>query len=69
MIVDFRFYEMIVDSEVILMESLEGLLWIKNIVLSFNVYLYMYENMVEIDMCDVLSLVLVLIIGDLKYWV
>lgn len=58
---------MIVDSEVILMESLEGLLWIKNIVLSFNVYLYMYENMVEIDMCDVLSLVLVLIIGDLKY--
>ncbi|HCJ6855683.1 TPA: sensor histidine kinase, partial [Vibrio cholerae] len=66
-IADPRLHEMIADSEAILMESLEGLSRIKNIVSSLNVYSHTHENMAEIDMRDVLSSALALIIGDLKY--
>ncbi|MBA2076596.1 sensor histidine kinase [Aeromonas veronii] len=64
---DLRLHEMIYDSEAILMESLEGLSRIKNIVSSLNVYSHTHESMAEIDMRDVLSSALALIIGDLKY--
>lgn len=64
---DPQLQEMIADSEAILMESLEGLSRIKNIVSSLNVYAHTSENLAEIDMRDVVSSALALIIGDLKF--
>ncbi|ENM5933066.1 sensor histidine kinase [Vibrio mimicus] len=64
---DPQLQEIIADSEAILIESLEGLSRIKNIVSSLNVYAHTRENLSEIDMRDVVSSALALIIGDLKF--
>ncbi|MFG0604719.1 sensor histidine kinase [Vibrio mimicus] len=64
---DVQIQEMIADSEAILIESLEGLSRIKNIVSSLNVYAHTRENLAEIDLRDVVSSALALIIGDLKF--
>lgn len=64
---DAQIQEMIADSEAILIESLAGLSRIKNIVSSLNVYAHSSENQEEIDLRDVVSSALALIIGDLKF--
>lgn len=64
---DRPLHDMIADCEAILLESLEGLSRIKNIVSSLNVYAHTYEGMADLDLRDVLSSALALIVGELKF--